>query len=67
MGVEIKNEILNLEHSYGIVLSESEKNILYQSDGLDNISDLLGIRSHNALFSTQRNYDFTKYFEGGRM
>ena len=65
MANEVKNEILNLEHTYDIILTTTGK-VNLKDDGSEDKSVLFGLRSHNALFSTQREYDFTGNFKGGK-
>lgn len=65
MAAEVKNIILNLERNYCIIASNSGKNILHFND-CNNVTLLAGLRYRNAFFIISRNYDFTKYFEGGK-
>ena len=64
MAKEVKNEILNLERKHDIILSTAGK-VNLERDSEDK-SVLLGLRSHNAIFSTQREYDFTGNLKGGK-
>lgn len=66
MAEEVKNEILNLRNNYCIILTTAGQNNLRIDNAGKNLI-LLGFRSHYALFSTQREYDFTNYFEGGKI
>lgn len=66
--VEVKNEILNLRQGYCIIFTTSGQiNLRCDERAEKNYFTLDGRNFYNCVFCSQREYDFTKYYEGGKI